>query len=133
MHIIIIKGIMYVLVAQSCLTLCDPMDCRLPCSSVHGIPQAKNWSGLPFPTPGGLPKPLIELCYPALQTNFLPSESPGKPRCHCRRCKKHGFDSWVGKIPWSKKWQPTPISLLGKSHGQRSLVATVHWDTNSLT
>ena len=31
-----------------------------------------------------------------------------------------GFDSWVGKFPWRKKWQPTPVFLPGKSHGQRS-------------
>ena len=37
----------------------------------------------------------------------------------CRRC---GFNPWVGKIPWRRKWQPTPVSLPGKSHGQRSLV-----------
>ena len=40
--------------AQSCLTLCDPMD-HSPCgSSVHRISQARNWSGLPFPTPRDL-------------------------------------------------------------------------------
>ena len=39
--------------------------------------------------------------------------------CHCR---KHKFDSWVRKIPWRRKWQPTPVFLPGKSHGQRSLV-----------
>ena len=33
------------------------------------------------------------------------------------------FDPWVGKIPRRRKWQPTPVSLPGKSHGQRSLVA----------
>ena len=33
-----------------------------------------------------------------------------------------GFDPWVRKIPWSRKWQPTLVSLLGESHGQRSLV-----------
>ena len=32
-----------------------------------------------------------------------------------------GFDPWVGKIPWRRKWQPTPVLLPGKSHGQRSL------------
>jgi len=32
-----------------------------------------------------------------------------------------GFDPWVRKIPWSRKWQPTPGFLPGKSHGQRSL------------
>ena len=35
------------------------------------------------------------------------------------------FDPWVGKIPWRRKWQPTPIFLPGKSHRQRSLWATV--------
>jgi len=35
---------------------------------------------------------------------------------------RRGFDSWVGKIPWRRKWQPTPVFLLGESHGQRSLV-----------
>jgi len=38
--------------------------------------------------------------------------------CLCRRCQ---FDPWVGKIPWRKKWQPTPVFLPGESHGQRSL------------
>ena len=41
--------------------------------------------------------------------------------CQCRRCKRLGFDPWAGKIPWSRKWQPTPGFLPGKSHGQRSL------------
>ena len=42
--------------------------------------------------------------------------------CQCRRHKKHAFDPWVRKIPWSRKWQPTPVFLPGKSHGQRILV-----------
>ena len=33
----------------------------------------------------------------------------------------YGFDPWVGKIPWRRKWQPTPVFLPGKSHGQRGL------------
>ena len=32
------------------------------------------------------------------------------------------FGSWVGKIPWRRTWQPTPVFLPGESHGQRSLV-----------
>ena len=32
-----------------------------------------------------------------------------------------GSDSWVGMIPWRRKWQPTPVFLPGKSHGQRSM------------
>ena len=34
---------------------------------------------------------------------------------------RRGFDPWVGKIPWRRKWQPTPVFLPGESHGQRSL------------
>ena len=34
-----------------------------------------------------------------------------------------GFDSWVGKIAWRRKWQPTPVFLPGESHGQGSLVS----------
>ena len=39
--------------------------------------------------------------------------------CQYRRC---GFNPWVRKIPWRKKWKPTPLFLPGKSHGQMSLV-----------
>ena len=45
--------------------------------------------------------------------------------CQCRRCE---FNPWVGKIPWRKKWQPTPVFLPGKSHGQRSLAGYSPWD-----
>ena len=38
------------------------------------------------------------------------------------------FNPWVGKIPWRREWQPTPVSLRGKSHGQRSLVGYIPWD-----
>ena len=40
----------------------------------------------------------------------------------CRRRRRCGFDPWVRKIPWRRKWQPTPVFLPGESHGQRSLV-----------
>ena len=46
------------LVAQSCLTLCNPMDCSLPGSSAQEDSPGKNcWSGLPFPSPRDLPNP----------------------------------------------------------------------------
>ena len=35
--------------------------------------------------------------------------------------------SWVGKTPWRRKWQPTPVFLPGKSHGQRSLAGYGPW------
>ena len=54
------------LVTKLCLTSCDPMDCSLPGSSVHGISRPEYWSGLPFPSPGDLPNPGIEPTSPAL-------------------------------------------------------------------
>ena len=64
-------------VAQSCPTLCDPMDCSPPDSSVHGILRQEYWSGLPCPPPGDLPNPEIEptsLTSPALAGGlFIPS------------------------------------------------------------
>ena len=63
-------------VVQSCPTLCDPIDVSLPGSSVHGLLQARI---LPFPSPGDLSNPGIELGSPTLQSNSLPSEPPGKP------------------------------------------------------
>ena len=53
---------------------CNPMDCNLPGSSIHGILQAKYWSGLPFPSSGDLPNPGIEPRFPALQADSLPTE-----------------------------------------------------------
>ena len=68
-----------VIVAQSCLTFCNPMDCSPPRSSVHGILQARiPDSGLPFPSSGRLPDLGIEPGSHALQADSLPSEPPGK-------------------------------------------------------
>ena len=47
------------------------------------------------------------------------------PRWLIHQCRRHmrcEFDLWVRKIPWRRKRQPTPVFLLEKSHGQRSLV-----------
>ena len=41
--------------------------------------------------------------------------------------RRRGFESWVGKIPWRRKWQPTPVFLLGKSHGQKNLAGYSLW------
>ena len=42
--------------------------------------------------------------------------------CQCRRRKRCRFYPWVEKIPWGRKWQPTPVFLPARSHGQRSLM-----------
>ena len=48
------------------------------------------------------------------------------------QCRRHGFDPWVGRIPWRRKWQPTPVFLPGKSHGQRSLAGYSPWGHKEL-
>ena len=67
--------------AQSRLTLCNPMDCSPPGSSVHGVFQAKIWSGLPFPTPGDHDPEIgpVSLASPALARRFFTTGPPGKP------------------------------------------------------
>ena len=58
----------------------------------------------------------------------FPGGASGKePACQCRRHKRCRFDPWVGKIPWRKAWQPTPVFLPGESHGRRSLVGYSPW------
>ena len=79
-------------VAQSCLTLCDPMDCSLPGFSVDGIFQARILEWLPLLSPGDLPNPGIE---------------PGSPALSRR--KWHPTPR--------RQWHPTPVLLPGKSHG----------------
>ena len=47
--------------------------------------------------------------------------------CQCRSCKRCGFNPRVRKIPWRRKWQPTPVFLPGECHGERSLVGCSSW------
>ena len=68
--------------AQSCPTLCDPMDCNLPGSSVHGILQARTLERLPLPSPGDLPDPGIKLkslASPVLADRCFTAEPTGNP------------------------------------------------------
>ena len=57
----------------------------------------------------------------------LPRWFSGKESAHqCSRYRS-GFDPWVGKVPWSRKWKPTTVFLPGKFYGQRSLVVYSPW------
>ena len=52
---------------------------------------------------------------------WLPRWQSGKEStCQFRRCKRSGFDLWVGKIPWSRKWQPTTVFCLKHSMDRRA-------------
>ena len=110
-----------------------------------GFSRQEYWSGLPFPSPGDLPDPGIEPRSPAVQADTLTSEPPGKPiytlpyvkwgfpggsdrKRTCLQCRRPEFNPWVGKIPWRREWQPTPVFLPVKSHGRRSLTGYSPWD-----
>ena len=59
------------------------------------------------------------LCLGLPRERDFPGVSSGKePTCQCRRHKRRRFDPQVGKIPWRREWQPTPVFLPGESHGQ---------------
>ena len=55
---------------------------------------------------------------PTLRRTFLVAQSLYEV---CLQCRRPRFNPSVGKIPWRRKWQPTPVFLPGESHGQRSL------------
>ena len=64
----------------------------------------------------------------------LPRYCSGKEStCQCRRHKRHRFNPWVKKIPWSRKWQPAPVFLPGKFRGQRSLAGYSPWGCKQWT
>ena len=71
---------MLCLATQSYPTLCNPMDCSLPSSSVHADSRQEYWSGLPCPPPGDLPNPGIEPTSLTLQMDSWPSEPRRKPK-----------------------------------------------------
>ena len=69
----------------------------------------------------------------ALGTKGFPSDSVVKESaCQYRRHGRCGFNPWVRKMAWKRKWQPTPVFLPGKSHGQRSLVGYCPWGCKEL-
>ena len=79
---------------------------------------AKSWDGSIFSL-----KCIITIIW---RHWVFPGDANGKEfSCQCRR---HGYNPWVEKIPWSRKWQPISLFLPGKSHAQRSLAGYSPWD-----
>ena len=116
-------------VAQSCLTLYNPMNGSLPGCMVHGIFQARvlEWIAISFPRGSSQPWDWIQVsCIADRHFVVWATESAcniGGP----------GFDSWVGKIRWRKKCPSTPVFLPGEFHGQRSLVGYSPWVAKNQT
>ena len=101
-----------VLVLQSCPTLCNPIDCSPQASLSMGFPRQEYWSGLLFPSPGGLPDPGIKpvsLLPPAL-TGRLTIETSGKPSYYLWQMFQLSNDSLLScKLEFKNKISPTRL------------------------
>ena len=119
-------------IAQSCPTLCDPVDCSLPGSSVQGILQARILSWQLFPSSGDLPNPGTEPRSPTLQADSLPSGPPGKHIVRVLIVRAHVH---VVCTCNSVQGNGTPLqhSCLGDPMGRGAWWATVHGVTEGWT
>ena len=93
-------------------THCNILAWRIPWTEEPGRLQSTGWQELDM-------------------TQDFPGGSQGK--AFCLQCRRPGFNPWVGKILWRRKWQPTPALLPGKSHGWRSMVGYSPWGHKSWT
>ena len=136
-------------------TFRTPWTIAYPAPLSMRFARQEYWRGSPFPSPGDLPDPRTESTSPALAGGFFTTEPLGNlditvnmwqtyesrfkglPRWlsgeeSASQCRRLGFDPWAGKTHWRRKWQPTPVLLSEKSHGQRSpLNYIVHRVTKS--
>ena len=121
-------------VAHSCPTCSNPMDYQ-PTRLLHpwDCPGKSTGVGYHFLLQGIFPTQGSNPGLPLCRQTLLPSEPPGKSKAgECR------LNSWVKKIPCRRKWQPTPVFLLGESQGRGSLVGCRLWgrtesDTTEVT
>ena len=134
---------------QSCPTLCDPIDGSPPGSPVPGILQARTLCIYTlhvymfrsdqslsrvrlFVTPWiAARQASLSIIYVSWIISFIKLPwwlSGKKSACQCR----WAFDPQVGKIPWRRIWQPTPVFLPRTYHGQRSLMGYNLWGYKEL-
>ena len=105
------------------------MDYSLPDSSVRGIIPGRILEWIAISSSRGSSRPRVEPKPPV--ASALPGRfwwlSGKQSACQCRSHKRLGFNPWVRKIPWSRKWQLTLVFLPEESQGQRSLVSYSLW------
>ena len=105
------------------------LACFLSLTWLHGshfpikLPSQGLWTCASF----CLGYSLCRLSYDFCCFSFSDSANGKESTCQCRRCKRRRLNPWVGKIPWRRKWQPTPEFFPGKFHGQRSLAGCSPW------
>ena len=115
--------------AQSCPTIWDPMVWNPPGSSVHEFFRQEYWSGLPFPSPGGLPDPGIKLkspASPALAGEFFTTAPPRKPEIECGEKYKVQHSEWESPMTLNRCALGLSlfISKLRRLHWRTSAVCT---------
>ena len=88
---------------------------------LHILPLGlQHWLCLSWSSCGDLP--CFWFAFNHLTYGLPRWRSGKKSACQCRRCERYRFSPWVGKLPWRRKWKPTPVFLPGQVYGQRSLV-----------
>ena len=100
-------------VTQSCLTLQHCVNCNPPGSSVHGILQARIWSGVPFPSPGHLPNQGL---------------NPGL--LHCRHTEFTGYCILYSHFPSSFPSNTEALEFQGLVLRAYNIVTCHHWELN---
>ena len=93
---------------QSCQTLCDPMVCSPPGSSVHGILQTRILEWVAMPSSRGYSWPRDQTCVSHLCLLNQQEGSLALVPLRKSKCRRLGLSPWVRKIPWRRKWLPNP-------------------------
>ena len=97
-----------------CSCLENPRDGGAWWAAIYGV--AQSWTRLKWLNNNNNNNVYLD------RWGFLGGSVVKESTCQCRRSRRHGFNPWVGKIPWRRLWLPTLVFLAGKTHGQRSLV-----------
>ena len=84
------------------------------------------------PKSGDLFAPWLHIWWLWLTMGFSRRHGSKESTCQYRRSKTCRFSPWVGKIPWRREWQPTPVFLPGKFHGESSLAGYNPWGHKEL-
>ena len=106
-------------VAQLCQLSVTPLTVAHQAPLFMAFPRQEYWSGLPFPSLGDVPDPGIKPMSP-------------ESLALAGGLRRHGFDPWIGKFPFRKEWQPTPVFLPGEFQEQRSLAGYSPWSCKEL-
>ena len=93
----------------------NPME---PLGTLKARTNTKNYPLVTWSTPWSIAFMLQGV---VSSSRAFPGVSGKEPICQCRRCRGWSFYPWVRMIPWRRKWQPTPVFLLEKSHGQEGV------------